>query len=94
MKHGADRILTTRVGSLPRPKDLLDLMKAKVTGLAYVINPIAKSSYPAIRLLQHSHHPRQGHGLKNLLIRNRDVPPHVPALRVDPDFLGRAGAHQ
>jgi 5-methyltetrahydropteroyltriglutamate--homocysteine methyltransferase len=28
----ADRILTTHVGSLPRPKDLLDLMKAKVTG--------------------------------------------------------------
>src|SRR5258708_10713632 len=31
----ADRILTTHVGSLPRPKDLLDLMKAKVSGLAY-----------------------------------------------------------
>ncbi|HMG59890.1 MAG TPA: cobalamin-independent methionine synthase II family protein [Burkholderiales bacterium] len=31
----ADRILTTHVGSLPRPKDLLDLMKAKVTGAAY-----------------------------------------------------------
>jgi len=29
------RILTTHVGSLPRPKDLLDLMKAKVSGLAY-----------------------------------------------------------
>jgi len=28
------RILTTHVGSLPRPKDLLDLMKAKVTGTA------------------------------------------------------------
>src|SRR6186997_3178656 len=26
------RILTTHVGSLPRPKDLLDLMKAKVMG--------------------------------------------------------------
>src|SRR6267143_4092794 len=30
-----DRILTTHVGSLPRPKDLLDLMKAKLTGRAY-----------------------------------------------------------
>ena len=28
-------ILTTHVGSLPRPKDLLDLMKAKITGAAY-----------------------------------------------------------
>src|SRR3989442_12313691 len=32
---GAGRILTTHVGSLPRPKDLLDLMKAKLSGLAY-----------------------------------------------------------
>ena len=30
-----DRILTTHVGSLPRPKDLLDLMKAKITGGSY-----------------------------------------------------------
>lgn len=29
------RILTTHVGSLPRPHDLLDLMKARVTGLPY-----------------------------------------------------------
>src|SRR6266542_3538997 len=35
MKQSVDRILTTHVGSLPRPADLLDLMKAKVTGLAY-----------------------------------------------------------
>jgi len=35
MQRSADRILTTHVGSLPRPRDLLDLMKAKVTGLAY-----------------------------------------------------------
>src|SRR5712664_3763393 len=32
---GADRILTTHVGSLPRPKDLLDLMKARLSGAAY-----------------------------------------------------------
>jgi len=30
-----NRILTTHVGSLPRPRDLLDLMKARVTGKAY-----------------------------------------------------------
>ena len=29
------RILTTHVGSLPRPADLLDLMKAKLAGAAY-----------------------------------------------------------
>src|SRR5213594_4572014 len=32
---GADRILTTHVGSLPRPRDLLDLMKAKLSGAAH-----------------------------------------------------------
>jgi len=35
VQQSAHRILTTHVGSLPRPKDLLDLMKAKVSGLAY-----------------------------------------------------------
>src|SRR5689334_19636831 len=32
MHHSASRILTTHCGSLPRPKDLLDLMKARVEG--------------------------------------------------------------
>src|SRR5262245_60945204 len=31
----ASRILTTHVGSLPRPRDLLDLMKARISGAAY-----------------------------------------------------------
>ena len=35
MKHSAERILTTHCGSLARPKDLLDLMKAKVNGEPY-----------------------------------------------------------
>jgi len=35
MLRNEDRILTTHVGSLPRPADLLDLMKAKVAGGAY-----------------------------------------------------------
>ena len=34
-RHQAKRILTTHVGSLPRPKDLLDLMKARITGEHY-----------------------------------------------------------
>ena len=32
MQRRADRILTTHVGSLPRPTDLLDMMKANLTG--------------------------------------------------------------
>src|SRR2546426_2638682 len=35
VQQSLDRILTTHVGSLPRPKDLLDLMKAKLSGAAY-----------------------------------------------------------
>lgn len=35
MTRSADRIFTTHVGSLPRPADLLDLMKAKVAGAPY-----------------------------------------------------------
>ena len=35
MKRSTDRIITTHVGSLPRPHDLLDLMKAKLSGGAY-----------------------------------------------------------
>src|SRR5881397_3916507 len=35
MKRSTERILTTHVGSLARPKDLLDLMRAKVDGEAY-----------------------------------------------------------
>jgi 5-methyltetrahydropteroyltriglutamate--homocysteine methyltransferase len=35
MKHGTDRILTTHCGSLARPKDLLDLMKAKLSNEPY-----------------------------------------------------------
>jgi 5-methyltetrahydropteroyltriglutamate--homocysteine methyltransferase len=35
MKRSTDRILTTHCGSLARPKDLLDLMKAKLNGEAY-----------------------------------------------------------
>jgi 5-methyltetrahydropteroyltriglutamate--homocysteine methyltransferase len=33
-RQNTRRILTTHVGSLPRPKDLLDLLKARVTGNA------------------------------------------------------------
>lgn len=35
MLRSADRILTTHCGSLPRPHDLLDMMKARLTGNSY-----------------------------------------------------------
>src|SRR3989442_2898684 len=35
MKRSTDRILTTHAGSLPRPDDVLELMKAKATGRPY-----------------------------------------------------------
>lgn len=35
MKRSTHRVLTTHCGSLPRPKDLLDMMRAKVKGEPY-----------------------------------------------------------
>ncbi len=35
MQRSTERILTTHCGSLPRPADLLDLMKARATGAPY-----------------------------------------------------------
>ena len=35
IQQNSDRIQTTHIGSLPRPHDLLDLMKAKLTGQPY-----------------------------------------------------------
>lgn len=35
MRNSADRILTTHVGSLPRPHDLLDMLKARLEGQQY-----------------------------------------------------------
>lgn len=35
MKRSTERILTTHAGSLARPKDLLDMMDAKLKGQPY-----------------------------------------------------------
>jgi 5-methyltetrahydropteroyltriglutamate--homocysteine methyltransferase len=35
LQHSTDRILTTHVGSLPRPADLLDIMKTRISGMPY-----------------------------------------------------------
>jgi 5-methyltetrahydropteroyltriglutamate--homocysteine methyltransferase len=35
LQQNTDRIMTTHVGSLPRPHDLLDMMKAQLAGQAY-----------------------------------------------------------
>src|SRR3712207_8052662 len=35
MKRSTERILTTHCGSLARPKDLLEIMRAKESGQAY-----------------------------------------------------------
>src|SRR5215470_548618 len=48
MKRSSERILTTHCGSLARPKDLLDLMKAKVTGEPYDEGAYAQRTRNAI----------------------------------------------
>ena len=35
MKRSSDRLLTTHAGSLPRPRELLDLMREKISGRAH-----------------------------------------------------------
>src|SRR5207244_13271329 len=46
MKRSTDRILTTHCGSLPRPKDLLDMMKAKVSGQPFDQDAYARRVRP------------------------------------------------
>ena len=48
MKQSDNRILTTHVGSLPRPHDLLDMMKAKLSGQAYDQNALEKRVRSAV----------------------------------------------
>ena len=48
MKHSTERILTTHCGSLARPKDLLDLMKAQLNGAAYDQSAYAKQISTAV----------------------------------------------
>src|SRR5580658_4614337 len=43
IQQNTDRIQTTHIGSLPRPHDLLDLMKAKFTG-----QPFDEKKYDAL----------------------------------------------
>jgi 5-methyltetrahydropteroyltriglutamate--homocysteine methyltransferase len=48
MTRSTDRILTTHCGSLARPKDLLDLMKAKVNGEPYDQEAYARRVWSAV----------------------------------------------
>ena len=48
MECSTDRILTTHVGSLARPVDLLDLMKAKVDGAPYAEEDYARRISTAV----------------------------------------------
>ncbi len=48
MKRSTDRLLTTHCGSLARPKDLLDLMKAKVNGEPYDDNAFTQRVRSAV----------------------------------------------
>ncbi len=43
MQHSTDRILTTHVGSLPRPHKLLDILKAKLNGKDVNENELAST---------------------------------------------------
>src|SRR4029453_13201732 len=49
MKHSTDRILTTHAGSLPRPADLLELIRAKSSGEPYDQDRYASRVRTAVR---------------------------------------------
>ena len=48
MKHSDDRILTTHVGSLARPKALIDLIQVKESGEPYDQAEFAKQASSAV----------------------------------------------
>jgi len=49
MKHSTDRILTTHVGSLPRPHKLLDILKDKLTGKSVNENELAATLSDSVK---------------------------------------------
>ena len=53
LQQNTDRIQTTHIGSLPRPHELLDLMKAKYAGQPYdqasSMPPLAKAVADGVR---------------------------------------------
>jgi len=48
MKRSTDRILTTHVGSLPRPAKLFAMMKAKHEGQSLDLNAVAAEVRDAV----------------------------------------------
>src|SRR5579871_706391 len=48
MKHSSERILTTHTGSLARPKDLLNLMDARLHGEPYDTEAYAQRVHSAV----------------------------------------------
>ena len=60
MKHSTDRILTTHVGSLPRPAALIAMVRGKLRGEAvdpaayyFRTTPRFESAHPAYAFLNH-----------------------------------------
>lgn len=49
MKHSTDRILTTHVGSLPRPHKLLDILKEKLNGKSVNENELAATLSDSVK---------------------------------------------
>ena len=53
MKRSTERILTTHCGSLPRPRDLLDMMKASLSGESYDPDAYARRVQGAVAEVVH-----------------------------------------
>jgi 5-methyltetrahydropteroyltriglutamate--homocysteine methyltransferase len=53
MKRSSDRILITHVGSLARPKDLMEMLVARNDGNSYDIDALAKRTREAVAEVVH-----------------------------------------
>ena len=53
MRHSTDHILTTHVGSLPRPHDLLDILKQRLDGKAVDDKAIADKLRQSVEEMVH-----------------------------------------
>ena len=49
MKRSTGRILTTHAGSLPRPKDLQDLIRARLNGQTYDQDALSRQVETAVK---------------------------------------------
>jgi 5-methyltetrahydropteroyltriglutamate--homocysteine methyltransferase len=100
MKHSTDRILTTQVGSLPRPPEVLEVLSQKESGQPYdrglwdervsqaVANAVRKQVKVGIDIITDGEHGKNSFTLYGTQRLNGLTPNAVPRLE-EPRIRGR-----